>query len=305
MTTQEISNFVNQPIPRKIPSDFPRSILYNGALSKTRLRRMDFHILKIVLWFVWIPYLLFFLTLNPLEDLLLDIGVKRTAQGTVISKEQITVQNTHRLPYRYRKYYRLVVSFSTPKGEVTANCYVYNFQRITSWETIPESLGEQASDLFARLKEPFPVPIEYIPWYPSVARAANTRVVKDSDSFYLVTLFFIAISVLLYAIIRDCLINERILKNGQFVTGHVMEIRARSTATNIHYACDVEVSFIGKSSPQVGYCKVPWYVWSKCSKWSKGISVGLMYLPNRKDILITDLWLDDYPVILNNGPVTL
>jgi len=24
MTTQEISNFVDQPIPRKIPSDFPR-----------------------------------------------------------------------------------------------------------------------------------------------------------------------------------------------------------------------------------------------------------------------------------------
>ena len=285
ITLQEISDFVNQPTLRKIPRD-----VWSAVTKDTRINYVYFfgiNLLLIVLVFLW----LLFIGKLP-GHILLDIANKKTEHGTIIGWERAGQESAH----SERKRYRVTFRFSIPTVDVTANCYVDGIKNIPGWGQIPESLNEQASSVFVRLKEPFPVVVEYAPWHPSLARVVGTRF---SSFGYGAWLCFSAVFLIFAQLggwgfclsLRERKITKRPLSEGRFATGRVLEIRVKGEPIppksfdgivlfRDQYGAEQADSF------HVQYSATKWRRWAEEDR-----SVGLLYLPDLEKVLITDLWL--------------
>lgn len=285
ITSQEISKFVAQPTPR----DVPKNILHAaGAPSYFLATLMG---LLLILSFFLVTFLFSLMGLHSQHgglagDFLLNIG-KRTAQGIVIDWEGREARFA-RWPAP-RLYYRVGISFHTSDGEITTDCYVTDRRSIPGWGQIPESRIEQTFGAIVRLKEPFPVIIEYAPWDPSIARAVGTQASLMSAVFYLVFFSVLGTIPLTYAMfwyIRKKL--KRTLAEGLFAMGRVSEVCSTKEA-----GLKVSVSFTDQDGKaRTGYRTVTKRVEDTCRKWkADDREVGLLYLPGREDVIITDLWV--------------
>jgi len=259
MTSREISEFVNQPVPRKVPGKF-----FRAAIDK------KINVVNYKLMFILIFALLFYMYLvrwSMFSDILLDRGYKDTAQGAITSMT------------REGGRYRLYIRFHTPGGEIEANCYVSHRRDIPGWGVIPETLNE-----------PFPVTIEYIPWRPSVARAVGTR---SSDSAYFLNLIrfimLFALICVLFRIFLDFRRIKRLLSKGLFAAGHIYKYVIQGNSSSF------SVNFIDqRGMKQTTFFTVPNSASSACRKWAdENRSIGLLYLPGKDKILVTDLWLKE------------
>ena len=280
VTHQEITNFINQPTPRKIP----KNILH--AVENKNSHKL-FLVFKGLLIF---SVLLLTLSLFFEENHILLNILSNKVQGVIIGWERIEKQETK------ISYYRMGISYPTPNGELTASCYVDFKENIPGWGQIPESLNDQASNDFVRLSTPFPVIVEYATLSHYVARAVGTRSTPNAD-YYILSLIQLTLGFLMILFISIVDINihlqndKQLLTKGYFTTGHVCEPKKQNLLLII-----VSVWFndqLGKR--QTGMCIVRTKRdKEKCRQlYADDRPVGLMYLPDRLYILITDLLLTD------------
>ena len=225
--------------------------------------------------------------------MLLDIGVRRTTEGFIISWQHGSFRRSPPFQSRGRPitvtYYRLLVNFATPNGRISVtNCILPN-------ELI---MGERASDVFARpmLRQ---VTVEYVPWNPSFARAEGTRLslVSFDWSFSL----FLALIVLSFATNKYFHRKKlRVLKEGYFTTGRVLEIRMVllwDKLPPMSYYAVIVVSFTDQyGAERTGRKKISkfTYLELQAREWSEGLFVGLLYLHGQEDIAITDMLVYGY-----------
>lgn len=275
MTPQEISEFINQPTPRRVPLSISRMeideyyfLQYKGILYK----------LLCFLFFVIIVWGQFFVC-----DIMMDFGHKEMVQGAITSME-----------YQdgiFNKPYRLWIRFLMTDGEMRSNtCHVDHKEEIPGWGIIPETLNNPDLNKRLKLKNPFSIDVEYIPWYPSAARAVGTR--SFPFSYFAILIFFIisfAGIPLASRLLRGFRITKRLLADGLFTTGHVFKPTVRKK-----YALYYDVWFINQCNERrKGFFIVPAESVPKVLNWVyERSSVGLLYLPNHDEVIITDLWLD-------------
>ena len=279
MTSQEIAEFVNQPTPRKVPGK-----VFNAVINKDErnfcMLLCGLALMIILLIIIYGNFLV--------SDMLLDIGNKMTEQGTITSMLQIS---SGRSPIRYR----LTMRFTTPDGVVETSCYVSHRNAIPGWGIIPETRNNPDLRRRLSLRTPFPVTVEYIPWYPSLARAVGTR--SSPDSYFLNFIYITTISIatfLLFIMFRGFRRTKRLLREGLFTTkGRVLEFaEQRNIFKRLMCKHSFFVSFIGQHGERrEGVCTVTEDSYSACARWAdNGGPVNLLYLPDRNEVIITDLW---------------
>ena len=280
MTPEEISKFVNRPAPRDIPKNVWR------AAGKP----LVFYALGA---FGFLIFLLFFLFLRAWMlpgDILLDIGNKKVTQGVVIGHEPLSKLNSvsgNRTGGKITRVYRVSVRFPARNGEVTANCYAYDDDK----KIYNTAVNDE-------------VVVEYIPWYPSIARATGARlslVYYSSEVMQFILMLF-GLAGCCYVWYRRRRL-KRLLANGRFASGRVLEIdldwwkkhRFRARIYSIHQFLPGVVSFNDQyGAARTGRYYAPISTLEIYNRWAAaGRAVGLLYLPGRKDVAVTDLWLSN------------
>ena len=289
MTPQEIQDFVRQPTPRKIPKNVWR--------KTTKLHNL-WHYIAVFGLFMLVLAISYLMA----GTILLDIGNKKTTQGAIIGWERRSLKagKHHK---EGKPYYRVSIRFSTPSGEVVANCYVYDQEIFPGWGQIPESRDEQVANAFVSLKEPFPVAVEYVPWYPSFARMAGTQAYTPftscgsfsplSQYLLALTVIFIVSALLLGECRRVRRETKHLLAEGLFAISHGKPSLHSFRGTIPSWAI---VSFSDLDGvKREGRCDLSPREGKMCIKLhEKRLPgyVGLLYLPYMKNIVITDLWQD-------------
>lgn len=290
MTQQEIIAFVNQPIPRNVPLSILHAEIdkHNNYLSKNTLFYLVFCVFFIV------PIIS--ITMFCISDILLDlnIGNKKTVHGVIISISRV---------HDRKEYYILSIRFSTQNGDIKANCHVDYKNEIPGWGLIPETLYNNDHLDHVYLKKPFPVTIEYIPWYPSGARIVKTR--SSPFSYFSVFVFIVIIAVavsMTFVHLKRSRMNKRLLTEGLFANGHIFEpTKQRKNLFQLF-----ESIFQGKNSlsfaflfidpsgvKRKGSCIVSKHTFSLCKTWiNEERTFGLLYLSDQEEVIITDLWLN-------------
>ena len=307
ITSQEISNFVNQPTPRKIPKNVLRAVDDKFSRYLAGLFILIFSALTLFVLYAG-------------KFILLDIGSNKTVQGVLIGWRLYEVQEFN------ISCYHLVVRYPAPKGELTADCYVDFRENIPGWGKIPESLSYQDSDDFIHLSTPFPVIVEYVSIFPTVGRAVGTRGTPDADALseFWVVLYSCFWLMLTPFVVRWYFFRKKkqLLVKGYFTTGLISEPKTddEDTAKSLKNKFIAFMKFMltpvalfikpidemgykialvwfndqhGKK--QTGMCKVRTKRdKEKCRQLFKSDRpVGILYLPDSLEIFITDLWLND------------
>jgi len=268
MTSQEISEFVNQPAPRKVP----RKVFLTAIdKSDTNLYRWVLVFFAMILGFIYL------FQWSIYSDFLLDIGYKDTAQGAIISITQEMRQ--------FGSDYHLRIRFPMHDGEIETSCYVTPKENIPGWGVIPETWNNPCLRSSVRLETPFPVTIEYIPWNPYIARAVGTR--HSIFPYFFKLISFVTILALIYmtfAVFLRFPRAKRLLREGLFAAGRI-SISAPNYIVSFTDQCGMNQERIYEASDK--------HI-STCRQWAhEGRSVGLLYLPDQEKVIITDLWLEN------------
>jgi len=274
VTPQEITNFINQPTPRKIPKNILRAVNYKN-------KHLRYLAGFLVIYALMLSLILLFLQ----KDILLDILSNRV-QGVLIGWKRYEVQEIN------ISCYQLVVRYPTPKGEEISDCYVDFKENIPGWGQIPESLSYQDSDDSVFLSTPFPVIVEYVKLFPSVARAVGTKGKRSSQSAdaFIMFLPLLIISLLLFTDSKPLKKDKQLLTKGCFTTGHVSEPKKHLLSVIVFVWFNDQ---LGKRQTGI-YTVRTKRDEAKCRQlFADDRPVGLMYLPDRLDIIITDLLLAD------------
>jgi len=303
MTSQEITEFVNQPTPRKVPGKISRKV--------TNWRNPG-------LWFIVACFLFFIVMIPPELSIMGFIRLlNSTPQNRMTAQGFITSIEPTRLWGIGPTSYSLTTRFSTPRGDRITVSYVWRRSNIPGWGVIPETqnnprimTGETLS-----LAEPFPVNVEYFWTRPQVARAIGTRFstgISDYMPFFTLCVFGIIgtiVGVYLNARTAMC-----ILRNGLFATGYISLHKDLSTAAkNVSILSMAKQVFDGNVAVVIArftdhcgieresFIRLPSDVGNE--GWLKDFClreqpVGLLYLPDTNEVIITDLWLDFYPIPL-------
>ena len=295
MISQEISEFVNQPTPRKVPNN-----IFLAATNES-----DHHTYKWAL--IIILVLLFAIYLfrwSIFSDILLDVGDKEMAQGSITAMSRSVT--------RAGSCYRLRIHFQTPNGVVETTCYVSHRRNIPGWGVIPETRNNpNLLHKNLRLEEPFPVIIEYIPWRPSAARAVGTR--SSSFTYFSNLVPFVLILGGIYMAFGASLRLRRVkrlLSKGLFTTGRLSISATQENLSSFSMIRQLLPAWyiFGSSSKkcivnftdQRGMRREGSYIpvdnndsWVLCQWVSEGRSVGLLYMPDQEKVIITDLWLEN------------
>ena len=277
MTAQEIQKFVERPTPRCVP----RGVL--RAADRGRRLHLRFF-LGTVFFLIGLVSILFYRVWALPADYLMDVGIMKTADGVIVGWKRTFISHSagkgkEKITTRL---YRVEARIPTPNGEVTAYCYAYGRGRIPGWGQIPESMNELDTDAFVRLKEPFPVVVEYIPRYPNLARAVGSRLASCD---YVEGLEYLVIFLLGTVLCCNGWYRfrrlKRLLAEGRFTSGHIIKVTRRvvSVSYNDQFGAKRTGSLL--SDPAL---------MAACSQWgAEHHSVGLLYLPGREDVFITDL----------------
>jgi len=291
MTPQEISKFVNQPIPRKVP--------YKVFCKVTCwLSRYNYYsaLLAPFIGTLFITYM-FMRFSNPffmMDYILLDFGIgnKMTMQGNIVS---ITPQRLSQFFMRGigPTFYNVRISFHDDERYRHINSFVWRRKNIPGWGIIPET--QNNPDFSIRrsiLATPFPVIVEYIPNRSYAVRAVGTRSYASLRVQRLIWIFveLYLLSRILLFILDSIPKIKRLLRKGLFATGYISK---QNTSNGV---LDYVVSFTDQRgvmrvapiimTPEV--LGMPWL-----PDWvDRGLPVGLLYLPDTKAVIVLDLWLD-------------
>jgi len=321
MTSKEISEFINQPIPRKVPREISRKLTMWHSL---------------VVWFfalmiLWSVVMMIFTVSSEISimDLirLLNSGAQNrvTTQGSLISITPTRLWDVGPTSYN------LTIRFSTPESDrITVN-YVWRRNNIPGWGVIPETQNNPNISEGILLAEPFPVTVEYFRTRPQVARAAGTRFsIGISDTMLFVVFFGLVFMAVLLQVYMDARKPMRLLREGLFTTGYI-SLDKKIIQNGLSFSTTLKQSFDGnvlgivanftdqRGMRREGFIKLPtdeenerlfhdfaqsllsWRIGKpykgKNEKWlddsaHNGQPVGLLYLPDTKDVIVTDLWLD-------------
>jgi len=287
MTPQEVSEFVNQPAPRRVPTKISRKVTsWRGILP-----------------FVTIMLLIPVLLLGPLliiarSPFYSDIENRATAHGSIIS-----ITPEVRLWGIGPTSYTLTARFYRPRGYITVNSLVWGRRNIPGWGIIPETQNNPRRREILTLAEPFPVAIEYLRNRPSIARIVGTRFPGDFSEFIDV---FIVFSLIIVAAISVKYLEVRkamlLLRKGAFTSGYISKrpLVVTSYGDDEDPKQDYVASFTDLRGVKCkGHIVLPsdeegnqsWlYLFAYY-----GQPVGLLYLPDTEAVIVTDLWLDYYP----------
>ena len=299
MTPQEISEFVNQPIPRKVPREISRKVTF-----------WHHHYIWIflALTLLWPVSLLNVTSQVPIMDFirLLNSGPhnRMTTQGSIIS-----IIPTRLWRIGPTSYY-LTTRFSTPDGDRITASYVWRRGNIPGWGVIPETQNNPRITEALSLAEPFPVTVEYFRTHSHIARAVGTRFsIGISDGMFHVALFGLIILASIAGVFIHARIAMRILKRGLFTTGHISLHKDLSKNISIfsmlkHMSHSTFTFFTVSFTDQRGIKRESSIRFSPGEKDDERIMdffrneqpVGLLYLPDTNEVLITDLWLDSHPI---------
>jgi len=290
MTPQEISEFVNQPIPRKVPREISRKAI--NWHSKTILG-VCISVLTLIVVMISLVS-----EVSIVDIMQLNMGTvnKMTTQGAIIS-----ITPTRLWGIGPTSYY-LKTRFSTSGGYRIVASYVWRRRNIPGWGIIPETQNNPRLRETLTLTSPFPVTVEYLrnrSWI--VARAAGTRLkIGISDIMLYVALLGLVMLASLAAVAINARRAMRLLRKGLFTTGYI------SLFTGHKYPYDGCVSGYAASFTDLNGVKreelimLPtgeenqlWFLNFFCRRQP----VGLLYLPDTNSVIVTDLWLDSNPTI--------
>jgi len=294
MTPQEISKFVEQPMPRKVPHRILRKVQRESSGSSPAFRHL--FVLLLIMIYMLIPN-------QPiLNNIVLDFGIagKATAQGAIISITPTRLWSIGPTSYSLGTRFR-------PPGwrDITTVSYVWRRESIPGWGVIPETqdnlrlmVGETLS-----LAEPFPVTVEYIPGRPWNGRAAGTWFPGGIIELILAIVVFYIV-ILAHALFSGAQETKQLLRNGVFTTGYISEQKNSSPFTEhgqrpARYASDYIASFTDRS----GVKREAFIVASSYTSWLWELAnyeqpIGLLYLPDTNAVIVPNLWLATSPVSL-------
>jgi len=295
MTSQEISEFINQPTPRKVP----HKIFCNVTCSRTRMAYYAALFAPLFIMLIGIQQpVLDNITLN------LGIGNTMTTQGTMNS---ITARKSFGIGPAY---YNLHITF--PDGERNRHVisYVWRRRNIPGWGVIPEIQNNPNFRGQLQLAEPFPVAVEFIPSRHfdhsfSGARAVRTRLPIVNYFVIFMVAFVSLLSIfVVYIGFAEIRRTKRLLKNGIFATGYIRK-RERSSFTETFlrmldpYDQDYVVRFVDEDGDGCeAFIISPLDVRSLLTgdksrlSFLEGREVDLLYLPDAEAAIVPDLWLD-------------
>jgi hypothetical protein len=137
-------------------------------------------------------------------------------------------------------------------------------------------------------------------YYIRVWMEASTRLPVESIELVIPFLFFLSAGILFITYWYNRRGIKHLLAEGLFVTGLATEVKlwqkGRRWTADIADTYKVIVSFSDQyGATQAGRYLIEEHDLPTCSQWAdEKRSVGLLYLPNRQDVLITDLWEAPY-----------
>jgi len=301
MTPQEVSDFVNQPIPRRVPHKIFCAVTHYHS----RYRGYP-----LLIFFFFIMVLEFLSERERIMDyILLNFGVgnRVTVQGDMTS-----IWPSPRLWGIGPTSYSFSILFSTPEGYKRVTNYVWRRENIPGWRIILETLNNPDLSGTLLLTDPFPVTVEYIRGRPSAARALGTRFFSGVSNLILLTA---KIYVLAFILFSDLRIAMRLLRKGLFTVGYISKQKNSSSPftefkrTLVYsFACSCDSDHIVNFTDWDGAEHEAFIVaptGAKNRAWistfaNYGQPIGLLYLPGTNIVIITELLLNHYPKI--DGP---
>ena len=301
MTSKEISEFINQPIPSKVPHKIFCEV--TSWFSRHSYYYAFFAPVVMALFVYMMSH-----TIHPhfiMDYILLDLGGRNkiTTQGIITS---ITPRRGNILFWGDigPSYYNLSIRFNDGDRNINTSNFVWRRNNIPGWGVIPETLSNSrlAFGESLSLIEPFPVAVEYIPGRRAI-RVAGARSDASHRLYFLIfriVEFYLLTRILIFILDVGIIRAKRLLRKGLFAVGHIFEREASSSflqfLPNPGPASDYAVAFIDhRGMRRVSPFIMP--VDTNNTSWlpglaSKGQPVGLLYLPDTKKVIITDLWLD-------------
>ena len=319
MTPQEISEFVNQPIPRRVPHEISR--------KATNWREP-------VVWKTLAIALLFFtvISLIPIKNLILPTNSAHwnmmTTQGSIISITPVRFLGIGPV------FYSFTTHFSASERNMSTNRFVernihtdrlaWRRSDIPGWGIISETKNNPNLKIGETLllAEPFPVTVEYPRTHPEVALIAEARFsigIEDKPLVMLSVLGIIStlaiVSIWLVELFMDARRTMHILRNGLFITGYIFihkdfstfkkslsifSMLKRELARN---ATILTASFTDQRGRQrESLIKLHSLTAKRNEDWLNDFflyeyPVSLLYLPNTDYVIVTDLLLDSNPTI--------
>ena len=304
MTSQEVSEFVNQPIPRKVPYKIFRKVAdYSFGL------RSGIYAYYSMCAFLFFMITLLFLTEQQriMDYILLNFGIgnRMTAQGVVTS-----IWPSSRFWGIGPTSYSFSIRFSTPEGYGRAVNYVWRRGNIPGWGAIPETQNNPRLREALSLTNPFPITVEYVRGRPSAARALGARFSSGIGDLVLATATSYLMIYILFPNIR---IGKRLLKKGAFTTGYISKKKSSSspfTEFKQTFGCSCDFGHMANFTDRDGVEREAFIMvvalsdatnrsWLSMFDYYKQ-PVGLLYLPGTNVVIITDMLLDHYPKI--DGP---
>jgi len=326
VTPQDVSNFVNQPTPRKVPREISRKVTnWNSPVI--------WFFALMILWPVVMMLFTFRSEVSIMDYVrLLNSGSQNriTTQGYIISIRPTRLWEIGPTSYN------LTTRFSASGGDRLTVSYVWRRSNIPGWGVIPETQNNPHITEVLSLAEPFPVTVEYFRTHPQVARAIGTRfTINISDTMLFVVIFALVFMAMLLQVYIDAHKPMRLLREGLFTTGYV-SLDKKVVQNGLSFFTTLKQSFDGNDSSLVAnftdqrgmgrecFIKLPtdkenerlfhdlvrsllpWRIGKpfrgKNEKLFENFirneqPVGLLYLPDMDAVIVTDLWLDSNPTI--------
>jgi len=317
MTPQEISNFVNQPIPRKVP----REIYYKATNWR-----------EPVVWKYLAMFLLFFTVVSfiPVKNLFWPSSSTHwnmvTTQGSIISITPMRFYGIGPVVYS------LTTRFSASERDMSTNRlveryihtdrFVWRRSDIPGLEIIPETRNNPILTIgeILLLNEPFPVTIEYIRTHPEGALIVEAHFsigIEDKPLVMLSVLGIISTLVIVFIwlieLFMDARRTMRILNNGLFIIGCIsihkdlstfdknMSILSMLKHRLARNATVLIASFTDRRGMQrESFIRLRSLTEQRNKDWlndffAREYPVSLLYLPDTNEVIVTDLWLDSNP----------
>ena len=189
-------------------------------------------------------------------------------------------------------YCHVQIRFQTPSGEKLLFCNVNNKEDIPGWGVIPETRNNPDLRKRLRLKKPFIINIEYIPWNYSVARAVGTRFSSHTNFYSFISILTtLVIYYMTFRLHRSFRRIKHLLAEGLFTTGQVLIPEGLLRNPFYFIVCFIDRHSVRRKGSCIVMSELTYTVY----KWANdGQSVGLLYLPDLNKVIITDLWLDMY-----------
>jgi len=302
MMPQELLKIATETIPRRVSFKIWLEFLSELIYDRARYTYYTFLILAL-LFAIFIAHMHIPLIIHELPPLSIVSGNRITTQGAIVS---IT---PHRLLGEIGPsyYYGLIIRFHDGEQLRHTHNFVWRRRNIPGWAVIPEIQSNRNFTEVLRLDAPFPVTVEYISSSPHWAQAAGTRPILIIRIINFIFWFVFACSLFIGFMFAhpDIRRIRCLLKKGVFTTGYIRRKTSSSDSLwseiknffDLHSYRDHIVRFKDQSGMErEGIILVSRMISKQRYRISAlafdGNPVGLLYLPDMNEVIVTDLLRD-------------